>query len=96
MPLHQSAGHSRRGGALPWRHYDSQAIVAATTHGSASGIYHETDQEAEKIGFKKTNVIISVLHYLYTAETEQEYVFSPRYHADKVTDMAEYIPISWA
>lgn len=48
VPLHQSARHPRGCGTLPWRHYDSQAVVAATAHSSAPGIYHETDQEAEK------------------------------------------------
>lgn len=48
VPLHQSARHPRGCGTLPWRHYDSQAVVAAAAHSSAPGIYHETDQEAVK------------------------------------------------
>ncbi len=48
VSLHQSACNPRRCRTLSWGYNDSQAIVTATTHGSASGIYHEADQEAEE------------------------------------------------
>lgn len=46
VPLHQSAGHACRGATLPGGDDDAQAIVPATTHGSAPGIHHKADQEA--------------------------------------------------
>lgn len=47
VPLHQPACHPCGGTALPGWDNDTQAVVAATTHGSTPGIHHETDQEAE-------------------------------------------------
>lgn len=48
VSLHQPACHPRGCRTLSWWHNDSQAVVTATTHGSAPGIYHEADQEAEE------------------------------------------------
>lgn len=48
VPLHQSARHSRRGAALPRRDDDAEAVVSTAAHGSAPGVYHEADQEAER------------------------------------------------
>lgn len=47
VPLHQPARHPRGSAALPGRDDDAQAVVPATAHGSAPGIHHEADQEAE-------------------------------------------------
>lgn len=50
VSLHQPACHPRGCRTLSWWYDDSQAIVTATTHGPAPGIYHEADQEAEEKG----------------------------------------------
>lgn len=48
VPLHQPAGYPGGCRALSGRHDDPQAIVTAAAHGSAPGIDHEADQEAEQ------------------------------------------------
>lgn len=47
VPLYQAAGHACRGAALPGWYDDAQAVMPAATHGPASGVHHEANQEAE-------------------------------------------------
>lgn len=90
VPLYQPARHPRGSGTLPWRHDDSQAIVTAAAHGSAPGIYHETDQEAEKKGSNRTwDPQVSTWSLNCWAFGTGR--FSLQCHADTVRDITEYL-----
>ena len=67
MPLHQAAGHARRGRTLSGRHYDAQAVVTATAHGPSPGVHHEADQEAEETGQREQDGNIETTRRLRAA-----------------------------
>lgn len=45
MPFGQAAGDTCGRRALPGGDNDAHAIVAAASHGTATGVHHEADQE---------------------------------------------------
>lgn len=54
VPFGQTAGDACGRRALPGRDDDAHAIVAAASHGTTAGVYHEAHQEPAR--FNRSNV----------------------------------------